>query len=1355
MKNYKINLPYTRMADWTTLSFLFSACIIFLLSFINEARAAAVDFEGYPLGTEITDQYIDLGIRFSSGQSEPPYVSYPSYFGVEDHALLGPNQSYGSGPVIISFVDPNSGDPAHVTSNNFSLQYYILLSNTVTFTFYDTEGVTLSEQVVDSSNLYDFELVNPPQFHKLSIVTSGNTYIWLDEIIFQVTLPPPPPPSLIDPGPSMECEAEAGKPINLMTGNVWMSTTDYSVPGLAGGLSVERTWNSLWNHSNPPFTAGMFGKGWTSDFEERLQVFNSNYIIYWRGSGNTWVYEKPDGCSWYNYSVVSPANKQGSLEYDNTTAEYTLSFSDGTKKVFSSEGNLVGVIDRNGNHTTVSYDSLDRISMVTAPGGQLMSYTYGDPQNPNLVTTAQDAVGTIATYSYSDDKLTQVTYADASQLNYGYDAADNIISVTDSEGKVLETHTYDASGRGLSSSSADSVESITLQYPSTSSTILTDSTGNQTTYQHTTIANQNYLTDIQGPGCSSCGGRNNRTFVLDGSGNRLSVTDANGNETSYTYDSAGNVLSKTDAAGTWTYTYNGFGDVLSAQDPQGNTTLYEYDVNGNLTSETAPSPQAGTAGPETKYQVDASGQVTQITDPLGNATSVTYTPEGLISTIKDASRNVTSFSYDGRGNTTAVVNALQQTTTFVYDVMNRLEQVVYPDGTTQSYAYDTRGRRISATDANQLTTTFNYDDADRLVSIIDPESVTTSLSYDNENNLTAATDAKDQATSYEHDSLGRVIKTTYPSGLFETFSYDNVGNLLSKTDRNGQTISYTYDTLNRMTQKSYTNYTATYSYDSLHRLTQASDPTGTYQFVYDNMGRLIQAITDYTFLPGNSFTLSYAYDAASNLTVMTDPQSGVTSYAYNKLNLMTSLITPDNDRYKWSYDDIGRRSSLSRPNAVASSYTYDVLSNLLSVSHEKRNKMRDGTSYTYDAVGNRVSKTPLPDGITTDYTYDNLYQLVAATQNAGTIESYSYDAVGNRLASLGISPYSYDASNQLTSTPNTTYAYDGNGNLLSETDAGGTTNYVLDQENRLTSVTLPGSGGNVSFQYDPFGRRIYKSSPSGTTIYVYDGVNVLQEVSDNGTVVARYTHALGIDEPLAMLRRGTMSYYLADGLGSITSLTDSNGDIVSTYQYDSFGNQTAVTGSIVNPFRFTGREFDAKTGLYYYRARYYDPVIGRFIQSDPIGLAGGINTYAYVNNNPINFIDPLGLWRWPQVIYDDALRDAANRFPGTTHNGIGDAYRHCLGSCMLAQENSQLESQILGWANEKRGDWWRNQEEGERVMDDFNNQCGRDAAKNANSTQDCISSCLSKANSGQLQIYTPGTTPGYWDGPNRPWNRYP
>jgi RHS repeat-associated protein len=192
-------------------------------------------------------------------------------------------------------------------------------------------------------------------------------------------------------------------------------------------------------------------------------------------------------------------------------------------------------------------------------------------------------------------------------------------------------------------------------------------------------------------------------------------------------------------------------------------------------------------------------------------------------------------------------------------------------------------------------------------------------------------------------------------------------------------------------------------------------------------------------------------------------------------------------------------------------------------------------------------------------------------------------------------------------------------------NSSGTTTYGWDFENRLTSVALPGSGGTVYFKYDPFGRRIYKSSSSGTSIYAYDGDNLIEETNSSGAAVARYSQGLNIDEPLVMLRSGTTSYYQADGLGSLTSLSNTSGALASTYTYDSFGNLVASSGSLVNSFRYTGREFDTETSLYYYRARYYDPGVGRFLNEDPIGFKGGQNFYGYVLNMVTDLVDPTGL----------------------------------------------------------------------------------------------------------------------------------
>jgi RHS repeat-associated protein len=345
------------------------------------------------------------------------------------------------------------------------------------------------------------------------------------------------------------------------------------------------------------------------------------------------------------------------------------------------------------------------------------------------------------------------------------------------------------------------------------------------------------------------------------------------------------------------------------------------------------------------------------------------------------------------------------------------------------------------------------------------------------------------------------------------------------------------------------------------------------------------------------------------------------------LNRLTTLAPPSafsTGSFGFSYDVLSRRTQMTRPNSVTTNYAYDNLSHLASVLHQLSGSTIDGASYTLDSVGNRTAKTDQRAAVTSNYTYDSIYQLLSAVQGSTTTESYTYDPVGNRTASLGVASYTTNASSELTAIPGVSYTYDSNGNTLTKTDANGTTTYAGDFENRLTSLTLPGSGGTVSFKYDPLGRRIYKSSSSETSIFAYDGDNLVEETNSSGAAVARYSQDLYIDEPLAIVRSSATSYYHADGLGSVTSLSNAAGSLAQTYTYDSFGKLTASSGSLTNPFQYTGRESDTQTGLYFYRARYYDPNAGRFISEDPIGFESGLNFYDYVTNDPTVEVDPSG-----------------------------------------------------------------------------------------------------------------------------------
>jgi YD repeat-containing protein len=277
---------------------------------------------------------------------------------------------------------------------------------------------------------------------------------------------PANPANLGPVGPN-RCVLGCAHPINLADGNVWIQQRDYSVPGLGGGLELTRTWNSRWVYANPPQLTGMFGFGWRSTFEEQLAPAGAGTLQYWRADGSAWTFT-------YNnilnaYSLTSPPDVRAQLVQNPATGMFTLTFADGTQRVFNSQNLLAAIIDRNGNQTTLTYDDLNRLTTVTNPGGTTLTFNYaasGGANNDMIVSSVQDAVGNVATYTYdSASRLTQVTYPDGSALNFTCDPNSSmILSVTDSQGKLIESHTYDAQNRGLTSSQAYGVNSVSVSY---------------------------------------------------------------------------------------------------------------------------------------------------------------------------------------------------------------------------------------------------------------------------------------------------------------------------------------------------------------------------------------------------------------------------------------------------------------------------------------------------------------------------------------------------------------------------------------------------------------------------------------------------------------------------------------------------------------------------------------------------------------------------------------------------------------------------------------------------------------------------------------------------------------------------
>ena len=267
--------------------------------------------------------------------------------------------------------------------------------------------------------------------------------------------------NICSPHPEGGCSTSAGAPINLATGNTYIKEMDVAVPGLSGGLSLVRTWNSSWPSTQTAFQVGIFGPNWRSTYEERVFVGSDGYLKYARGDGCFWSF------GWSGYFVwglVAPHNVSATLI--NGPSYWTITFQNGEQRRFdNASGSLIAIIDRNGNTTQLAYDGTHRLVTVTDPASRTLTFTYQSPTS-SLVTGVSSSVGTSLSYSYdTQNRLTQVTNPDSSTLNFTYNSQSLITSVIDSNGKVLESHTYDSQNRGLTSVRANGVEAVTVSYP--------------------------------------------------------------------------------------------------------------------------------------------------------------------------------------------------------------------------------------------------------------------------------------------------------------------------------------------------------------------------------------------------------------------------------------------------------------------------------------------------------------------------------------------------------------------------------------------------------------------------------------------------------------------------------------------------------------------------------------------------------------------------------------------------------------------------------------------------------------------------------------------------------------------------
>jgi RHS repeat-associated protein len=960
-------------------------------------------------------------------------------------------------------------------------------------------------------------------------------------------------------------------------------------------------------------------------------------------------------------SFGNPTGASVSLQYDSSTGRLT-SISDSTGRTVTyghdAIGNLTsvtglagssayGYTDPTGNHLLTSidegqgpyvntYDTTGRVIQQNHGTGEI-DFAYTVPNQTTTMTTlikdasgnllntqtrtvqfdtngkpiqVTDTFGNVTTYVRDNNAWilqeghTDIATGISTNIINTYDGVGNVLSRTEAAGTPqakTTTYTYDPTFNLVTTETVSSVVQpnqtrvITRTYNETNGNLLTTTEtgllGNGTAYSYTTsytYYSNGKIATITGP----------RTDVQ-------SVT-------TYYYDPMTNNLNGVSQPVVGTTTYSNFdplGNPQTVTDPNGNSTTYTYDSIGRVLTVQAP----GDTGPTQYFYVSGgclscggANKIDHIILPMGNTIYYVYDSFGNLASIKDSLSNSINYTYDSGGNKLSEQisdpsGALQKSLSYQYDALNRLSAVINPDSTSTSYGYDSRNNRISTISPKGNTSTYQYDVLNRLLSVTQPGTITTTYGYDTNNDLTSVTDANNNTTTYKYDDHGRVYQVISPDTGTTTYSYDPAGNLISKTDANGITISYQYDALNRLTQITFpdTTQNIAYIYDTCMngkgRLCTMTDASGMTSYAYTAKGQILQ---ETKVIDSNQYITQYAYDQNGNLRTMTYPSGRVITYNISNDKVINVLNNAANLATNISYKPFGGMSGITYGNGIAGTISYDnqyritsmVAGAVLSLSYDQ---------YDADANVQHITNT-LDSTKNKTFGYDALDRVTSASGSWGSLV-WTYDGVGNRLTENS-NNYTYASNtNKLSSANGESFGFDNDGNTTLE----GSRQYIYNQNQRLVQVN---GSTSAYYTYNGNGQRVKKNVNGTVTVFHYNqSGQIIAESNSAGTTVTEYVYLNG--QPLAMITNGNTYYYHTDHLATPHKMTDSSGAVVWSAYYKPFGAATVTVSTITNNLRFPGQYYDFETGLSYNYFRDYNPVIGRYVEADPLMDVMKVNNY--------------------------------------------------------------------------------------------------------------------------------------------------
>ena len=692
----------------------------------------------------------------------------------------------------------------------------------------------------------------------------------------------------------------------------------------------------------------------------------------------------------------------------------------------------------------------------------------------------------------------------------------------------------------------------------------------------------------------------------------------------YAYDAAGNVLKQailgTDGECLESSTRYDLKDRATHRtNPAGGVTRYLYDRNDRLRKEISPygyEPESDDGAGAT-YTYDSRGNRIRTTNALGEVVQeLSYNLRNQPVIQKDTFGNRTELSYELDGKIKDVRRS------------GNHQRIL------QQYEYNARRQITGVVDGNRNPISYDVDSWGRITGIGFADGVKEGYEYTPAGQVSRTIDGNGNAVQYRYNSLGKVSERIDQLGDTETFRYDEEGNLSLHIDRDGRQLQRACNVFGQpVYEKSsdaegkHTNI-STWHYDSLGRVTRAVCDGKSYEYIYDAQGNLKEKRSNGKRL------VSYTHDRAGQITEIRDPAGVCTRYEYDILGRRSRIYNNDGLEVRYGYDALNRISRIHYGNGVETAYTYDGDGNIRTLETRAGGNVLLSFAYRYDGNGNRTAKTGTQaalggiisgsNALDLSYAYDVRGQLLEERRNGASI-CYAYDKAGNRIRKTdgqGEIRYLYNAKNQLTAEESPAdrkqFSYDRQGGIIEEKNAAGTRRFFYNSRHQQTRVETENSNVQEN-RYDAEGLRFELLENSRRTSFVYHNGELLQE---EGREAQKTSYHLGAG--MEAFRRGQeLSYYHRDEQLSTVFVTDGQGEIRNSYQYDAFGVPLETTEQRNNRIRYTGQQYDELTEQYYLRARYYNPVAGRFMQED-VYQGDGLNLYAYCHNNPVVYYDPSG-----------------------------------------------------------------------------------------------------------------------------------